>query len=560
MKLFRKKAKKKTLEQEPQTKAFPGLLTFNGLGQIDVSYWQLMDKHVNYKLLIQKLNELAELYIPVQFWAKQSEKVKYKIYRKDSGKEVELKQRNELTKLLEKPNQFQGWNEFYRDVVAYKKAFGNSYVSAFAPERVAGRTPQRLFNMPPQHAVLYVNNIDDKGRNNAKQIINDDFRFIKPAYYEFQHEGKNIRPSADDVLHLKEFNHNFDNAQFLYGYSPLAPLARNITNIENAYDAKNKQYKSPLGVFYNAAKNDQIAGYINNPEEKEAMEKRFEKYGMTKGQSPFMYAGGISLGFTQIESQVQNLAIPENIASDFDKICMALNIPTILLTSSDAIQSTYTNKAEARQAFFEGAFKAEHNAIFNDLNTFLQQYPAFENYIIYPDFSAIPELQSDVSKTQERELVNVQAGLITRNQYLDSIDKPTVDKSEFDEYYYYTDKDGWQPVSQNVQGQKSQKAESYNDYPKAAQENARRALRIRDENEKVQDCGTRTGWIRANQLAKGENLTRNTIARMAAFERHRANSGGDPKKNCGALMWLAWGGDEGIEWAQRKLDEIDNNE
>jgi hypothetical protein len=22
-------------------------------------------------------------------------------------------------------------------------------------------------------------------------------------------------------------------------------------------------------------------------------------------------------------------------------------------------------------------------------------------------------------------------------------------------------------------------------------------------------------------------------------------------------MWLAWGGDEGIEWAQRKLEQID---
>jgi hypothetical protein len=23
-------------------------------------------------------------------------------------------------------------------------------------------------------------------------------------------------------------------------------------------------------------------------------------------------------------------------------------------------------------------------------------------------------------------------------------------------------------------------------------------------------------------------------------------------------MWLAWGGDAGIEWAQRKLEQIDN--
>lgn len=99
-------------------------------------------------------------------------------------------------------------------------------------------------------------------------------------------------------------------------------------------------------------------------------------------------------------------------------------------------------------------------------------------------------------------------------------------------------------------------ADSYNDYPQAAKVNAQRAINIRDQY--GTNCGTPVGWARANQLAKGENITRETISRMASFERHRENSKGDPKKDCGALMWLAWGGDEGIEWAQRKLKEIDN--
>lgn len=97
--------------------------------------------------------------------------------------------------------------------------------------------------------------------------------------------------------------------------------------------------------------------------------------------------------------------------------------------------------------------------------------------------------------------------------------------------------------------------ESYTDYPQAASDNAERALRLRDEYPK--DCGTPVGWTRANQLANKEPISRETIARMAAFERHRDNSTGDPKEDCGARMWLAWGGDEGIEWAQRKLEQID---
>lgn len=97
---------------------------------------------------------------------------------------------------------------------------------------------------------------------------------------------------------------------------------------------------------------------------------------------------------------------------------------------------------------------------------------------------------------------------------------------------------------------------SYNDYPQAAKVNAQRAINIRDQYKS--SCGTPVGWARANQLANGENITRDTIARMSAFERHRDNSKGDPKKDCGALMWLAWGGDAGIEWASKKLKKIDS--
>jgi hypothetical protein len=98
--------------------------------------------------------------------------------------------------------------------------------------------------------------------------------------------------------------------------------------------------------------------------------------------------------------------------------------------------------------------------------------------------------------------------------------------------------------------------ESYTDYPKQASENAKIALRWAEENG-WGDCGEATGKARANQLAKGEPISRETIARMASFERHRQNSQKALGDGCGRLMWLAWGGDAGIEWAQRKLEQID---
>ena len=105
--------------------------------------------------------------------------------------------------------------------------------------------------------------------------------------------------------------------------------------------------------------------------------------------------------------------------------------------------------------------------------------------------------------------------------------------------------------------------ESYDDYPKEASENACKVLRWIDEHGRDEVEGmTQTGLARANQLCKGENISEETIGRMAAFERHRKNSKinpefkGTPWKDKGYVAWLGWGGDAGVEWAQRKLEQI----
>jgi len=98
--------------------------------------------------------------------------------------------------------------------------------------------------------------------------------------------------------------------------------------------------------------------------------------------------------------------------------------------------------------------------------------------------------------------------------------------------------------------------ETYNDYPQGATGNACRAIEWADKNG-WGSCGTDVGKQRAHQLCKGENISRDTISRMAAFERHRQNSDTPYSEGCGKLMWDAWGGDAGIRWAQNKLEELE---
>ena len=113
-------------------------------------------------------------------------------------------------------------------------------------------------------------------------------------------------------------------------------------------------------------------------------------------------------------------------------------------------------------------------------------------------------------------------------------------------------------INKQTQSQGIKFAEdSYTDYPQAAVDNARSALKYVEQNG-WGSCGTPVGKARANQLANKEPISRDTIARMASFKRHQQNKDVPYGEGCGGLMWDAWGGTEGIEWAIRKLEQIDN--
>ena len=112
--------------------------------------------------------------------------------------------------------------------------------------------------------------------------------------------------------------------------------------------------------------------------------------------------------------------------------------------------------------------------------------------------------------------------------------------------------------------QKHQFEETFNDYPDSASNNAAKALKWIDEHKSEINCNfTRVGLSRANQLKNKENLSWDTIGRMASFNRHKKNAEVDadlkatPWKDCGYLAWLLWGGTSGVNWAINKMKTKD---
>ena len=101
-----------------------------------------------------------------------------------------------------------------------------------------------------------------------------------------------------------------------------------------------------------------------------------------------------------------------------------------------------------------------------------------------------------------------------------------------------------------------QNLESYSDYPDAVSNNAKRGIEL---NKKINNkCATQVGKVRAQQLAKKEPITVETIKRMFSYLSRASEyyKEGD-NEACGTISYLLWGGKAGLRWAGSKLKELD---
>jgi len=144
----------------------------------------------------------------------------------------------------------------------------------------------------------------------------------------------------------------------------------------------------------------------------------------------------------------------------------------------------------------------------------------------------------------------------------------------FEQFTSEAKKPGPDPYMRGLSDDEKEKKESvlneedtYNDYPSAAKANAQKAIDWKEKYGRDEvEAGTVVGWARAHQLAKGENLSADTVGRMSSFNRHRKNATIAPEfketpwLDKGYVAWLIWGGDEGVDWAMAKMDKISKTE
>ena len=464
---------------------------------------------------------------------------------------VEL-QDTELHKILERPNPAQSYNAWLTELIAFGKLTGNRYIYGIGPDTGAnvGKFTE-LYVMPSQVMEIISNGI------------------MEPvSKYKLEYNGTKYI-DASEICHIKDFNPYYDGTgSHMYGQSPLRAGLRSLTTNNEAVQTgvKYLQNQTARGLLTSEM------GDINEVQAQQLKDK-FKRQHQGSDNAGDIIITPNKMSWVNFGLNATDVSLIAQYNASIKDLCNIYNVPVQLLNNTDS--SSYNNMKEAKKALYQNAVIPELVKIKDELNRWLA--PKYgDKLCIEFDFSVIPEMQEETDKVVDQLS---KAWWITPNEKRSAMNYgKDEENTQLDDYFIPanliptnpSDIDlPIEPIDVDVNKFLSQKkneiikAETYNNYPQSATNNAKRMIEWREKyGRDVVTAGTEVGWRRASQLANRDNISLDVVKRMAQFNRHRENAKIDPKykgepwKDNGYVAWNLWGGTAGVDWAIREVNKL----
>lgn len=281
-----------------------------------------------------------------------------------------------------KPNTLQGPIEFRKEVFAFFLMLGNSFVSADAPKggKNAG-VPKHLWNMPPH----------------LTEIVSGGWK--EPVRgYKLKIGDETIEIECEDVMHMKNFNPDYKNGNWLYGKSKISSALRAVTSSNNGYISKSSMLKNGgvPGLLTSKEEHDPLT-----EQQKNSLWEKIKKYAnpFRKGQIPYMNR---PLEFVKLGSTMVDLKVIESILNDKRAMCSVYATSSGLFNDPEG--STYNNKREEKKDLYIYAIIPACDQLMGEVNRWLVPRFYKDQNIkrrLRPDYSGIQVLQQEFKETAE---------------------------------------------------------------------------------------------------------------------------------------------------------------
>lgn len=345
---------------------------------------------------------------------------------KETGEE-EQEVENELSKLLQKPNEYQGADAFRQLLRTYYKLTGEAFIWLNRGDLGDLQGKERLKKPVFEMYVL---------PSDFVYLIPDPSNVWGCLGYKLDLNGQRVILAKEDVIHWKTPSLDFDatNRTHLRGKSPLSSGYKTLQQNNDATAASVRMYQNDgaKGILYSETPSDYT------PEQKAQLDgvisKKINNYDV-KGAVARL-AG--KWGYLDLGKSNTDLGLLEGKNVSMKELCFLFDVPYELFDS----QTTYANKEQAQKGWITNSIIPACKSFDDELNrVLLIAFGLDATFKIESDFSELPEMQDDYAK-----LVGSlsQAWWMTPNERREWMQLEPINIPEFNEPLIPT---GVQPVS-----------------------------------------------------------------------------------------------------------------
>lgn len=349
------------------------------------------------------------------------------LYKTIKGKSERWDIENDLTMLLERPNEYQGQDAFFEAVRGFYKTTGEAFIWLNRGDtdkldtttgQLVPRSDKEIDAMPVLEMYVLP--------SNRVYIIPDPANVFGLLGYEFDSGGRRVIIRKNDVIHWKSTSLSFDayDRRHLRGMPALRPGARFLQQDNDATDSATRMHQNDgaRGLVFNETYND--LSPQQQSDTRDVINKRVNNNDI-KGAIATVQGkwGYINFGGTAVD-----LELMEALNMSLRRLCMLFDVPHALF-----IDVNYDNVDKLIRAWVQHSIIPACKQFDDELNRAL--LPAFKilrnsGIRIRCDYSELPELQADMSQL----VVQLTAAWwITPNEKREAMGYDRYDDTQFDE-------------------------------------------------------------------------------------------------------------------------------
>lgn len=358
----------------------------DAFGDVNARWYSLKDNESFVKAYL----EVPELYSIITDKAKQTAKG---IWRLKDTKSGDLIESDRFLDILRQPNPLMSGAELLKSSVIDYGIFGNFYNFLL--------TPINQKPTPDNVAVIY--RLDARytyPQATGKIFYQTQLKDIV-AKYVFDVRGQSFDFKTENICHVSNSSVNFLNGKYLLGQSNIEPLKWAISNIKEAYEARNVYItkRGAFGIFSNQSQGEMG---MQPMEDKEELQKSLNRYGL-KGRLAQFILTNSNLKWTPISIPTKDLELYKEVRESVIAISQAYNYPSLLLGYPEG--STFSNvESETKRLYTDGIIpEAQHIA--SEINRTINAKQYNKEYFL--DYSHIESLQKDKKVEAQRQQIAV---------------------------------------------------------------------------------------------------------------------------------------------------------